>query len=67
MNVGDKVTHWNYGEAVVIATPRGAWDVPWEWKHNWEAVVRIRHTSTGGVWKEWVVVEDLDRIKGVEV
>ena len=64
VKVGDKVGHWNLGEGVVIEVPRGAWDVPWEWKHDWEAVVRVRGTGFEGGGR-WVLAVDLDIIEGV--
>ena len=60
--IGDKVVHWNLGEGVVIEVPRGVDEVPQEWKHDWEAVVRVRGTGFAGGGR-WVVAVDLDIIE----
>ncbi len=62
IKVGDRVAHWNLGEAVVIEVPGSIDDVPWEWAHDWEAVVRVRGTGFAGGGR-WVLAVDLDIIE----
>ena len=65
IKVGDKVAHWNLGEGVVIEVPGDMCDVPWEWKHDWEAVIRVRGHGFGEQTGRWVLAADLDILEGV--
>ena len=58
---GDSVMHWNFGSGIVLANPRGAADVPDEWKHDWQNVVMVQfwHLNNGVV---WVQRADCDKV-----
>tara|TARA_Y100000389_G_C17387868_1_gene478127 strand:+ start:213 stop:473 length:261 start_codon:yes stop_codon:yes gene_type:complete len=62
----DMITHWAIGPGRVVEVPTAMMDVPWCWRHDWQAVVLCEFEDDsiamepGVPFLEWVVAEDCD-------
>ena len=55
-----QVSHWSFGEGVVIREACTQEDAPLEWQHDWESVVLMEFTVGEGLYdREWVHRDDL--------